>query len=71
MENPDQKLLEIICNEKFLAFFDLAERGENGAVEIGGLCKVAMPRQVKDSTIYRLRSFSTHRAKGHFLSQNA
>ena len=48
MENPDQKLLEIIRNEKFLAFFDLAERGENGAVEIGGLCKVAMPRQVKD-----------------------
>lgn len=48
MENPDQKLLEILRNEKFIAFFDLGLVGENGVPEIGGLCKVAMPRQVRD-----------------------
>lgn len=48
MENPDQKLLEILRNEKFIAFFDLGLAGENGVSEIGGLCKVAMPRQVRD-----------------------
>lgn len=48
MENPDQKLLEIIQNEKFIAFFDLGLIGENGVTEIDGLCKVAMPQHVKD-----------------------
>lgn len=48
MENPDQKLLEILKNEKFIAFFDLSLLGENGVSEIGGLCKVAMPSQVRD-----------------------
>ena len=38
MENPDQKLLEILRNEKFIAFFDLGLVGENGVSEIGGLC---------------------------------
>ena len=48
MENPDQKLLEILKNEKFIAFFDLSLLGENGVSEIGGLCKVAMPSQVRN-----------------------
>ena len=40
MENQDSKLLEILQQEKFLAFFDFCKIGENGDSEIDGLCKV-------------------------------
>ena len=46
MENQDNKLLEILQQEKFLAFFDFCKIGDNGNSEIDGLCKVAIPQNV-------------------------
>lgn len=43
MENKNNKILEIIQKEKFLAFFDFRKVGENGESELDGLCKVACP----------------------------
>ncbi len=43
MENKDNKILEIIKREKFLAFFDFKKLDENGDSELDGLCKVACP----------------------------
>ncbi len=43
MENKNNKILEIIKKEKFLAFFDFKKIGENGESELDGLCKVACP----------------------------
>ncbi len=43
MENKNNKILEIIKKEKFLAFFDFKKIGENGESELDGLCKVAYP----------------------------
>ena len=43
MKNND-KLLEILQSEKFLAFFDFNTRTENGKSELSGLCKVALPQ---------------------------
>ena len=43
MENKNNKILEIIKKEKFLAFFDFQKIGENGESELDGLCKVACP----------------------------
>lgn len=43
MEGNDNKILEIISGEKFLAFFDVKKMGENGESELDGLCKVACP----------------------------
>ncbi len=40
----DGKLLEILQQEVFLAFFDFRKIGENGESEIDGLCKVARPQ---------------------------
>ena len=48
MENQDGKLLEILQQEKFLAFFDFCKIGENGDSEIDGLCKVAIPQNVDE-----------------------
>lgn len=42
----DGKLLEILQQEKFLAFFDFCKIGENGDSEIDGLCKVAQPSDI-------------------------
>ena len=47
MEAQDNKLLEILQQEKFLAFFDFCKLGENGDSEIDGLCKVAIPQNVE------------------------
>lgn len=43
MESKNNKILEIIKKEKFLAFFDFKKIGENGESELDGLCKVACP----------------------------
>ena len=43
MENKNNKILEIIQKEKFLAFFDFKKIGENGESVLDGLCKVACP----------------------------
>lgn len=44
MNNQDDgKLLEVLQQEKFLAFFDFSKLGENGTSELDGLCKVARP----------------------------
>lgn len=56
MENQDSKLLEILQQEKFLAFFDFCKIGENGDSEIDGLCKVAIPQNV-DSIDYIFLTF--------------
>ena len=36
MENKDSKLLEILQQEKFLAFFDFCKIGESGESELDG-----------------------------------
>ena len=46
MENQDNKLLEILQQEKFLAYFDFRKIGDNGESELDGLCKVAIPQNV-------------------------
>ncbi len=46
MENQDNKLLEILQQEKFLAFFDFCKLGDNGISELDGLCKVAIPQNI-------------------------
>ncbi len=56
MENNDSKLLEILQQEKFLAFFDFRKIGENGESELDGLCKVAIPQNV-DSIDYICLTF--------------
>ncbi len=43
MESKDNKILELIQKEKFLAFFDFKKIGETGESELDGLCKVACP----------------------------
>lgn len=48
MENKDSKLLEILQQEKFLAFFDFCKIGESGESELDGLCKVAIPQNVEN-----------------------
>lgn len=48
MNNTDAKILEIIQNEKFIAFFDFSKINQSGDSEIDGLCKVAMPGKVGD-----------------------
>ena len=45
MESKNNKILEIIKKEKFLAFFDFKKIGENGESILDGLCKVACPTQ--------------------------
>ena len=48
MENHDDgKLLEVLQQEKFLAFFDFCKIGENGESELDGLCKVAQPQDIE------------------------
>lgn len=49
MNNQDDgKLLEILQQEKFLAFFDFCKIGENGESELDGLCKVAQPQNIEN-----------------------
>ena len=56
MENQDNKLLEILQQEKFLAFFDFCKIGDNGISEIDGLCKVAIPQNI-DNIDYMCLTF--------------
>ncbi|MBR7106324.1 MAG: hypothetical protein IKC88_04980, partial [Opitutales bacterium] len=56
MENQDNKLLEILQQEKFLAFFDFCKIGDNGTSEIDGLCKVAIPQNI-DNIDYMCLTF--------------
>ena len=43
MDGKDNKILELITKEKFLAFFDVKKMGETGESVLDGLCKVACP----------------------------
>lgn len=47
-QRDDGKLLEILQQEKFLAFFDFCKIGDGGNSELDGLCKVAQPQNVDE-----------------------
>lgn len=50
MDNSiDNKLAEVLQNEKFIAFFDFCLIGENGESELDGICKVAHASYNKDT----------------------
>lgn len=50
MDNSfDNKLAEVLQNEKFVAFFDFCLIGENGESDLDGICKVAYASYNQDT----------------------